>query len=111
MRVDVHTHVYPDRIAEVITGIMERDFGYDAVTTGTVDGVKSHMRESGVDKSIVLGVAERVDQVRGINDWLISIQDDMLVPFGAIHPDLEDMPGEVRLLRENGIKGISSKSG
>ena len=106
MRVDVHTHVYPDRIAGVITQIMERDFGYDAVSPGTVDGIKSHMRASGVDKSIVLGVTERVDQVRGANDWLISIQDDMLVPFGAIHPDLEDKPGEVRLLRENGIKGI-----
>ncbi len=106
MRVDVHTHVYPDRIAEVITQIMARDFGYDAVTSATVDAIKTHMRESGVDKSIVLGVTERVDQVRGANDWLISIQDDMLVPFGAIHPDLEDKPGEVRLLRENGIKGI-----
>ena len=106
MRVDVHTHVYPDRIAEVITQIMSRDFGYDAVTSATVDAIKTHMRESGVDKSIVLGVTERVDQVRGANDWLISIQDDMLVPFGAIHPDLEDKPGEVRLLRENGIKGI-----
>ena len=106
MRVDVHTHVYPDRIADVITQIMERDFGYEPVTAGTVDAIKTHMRESGVDKSIVLGVTERVDQVRGANDWLISIQDDMLVPFGAIHPDLEDKPGEVRRLRENGIKGI-----
>ncbi len=106
MRIDVHTHVYPDRIAQVITQVMERDFGYEPVSSGTVDAVKNHMRESGVDKSIVLGVTERADQVRGANDWLISIQDDMLVPFGAVHPDLEDMPGEVRLLRENGIKGI-----
>ena len=106
MRVDVHTHVWPDRIAGVVMEVMVRDFGYDAVSSGTVDAVKTHMRESGVDKSIVLGVTERVDQVRGANDWLISIQDDMLVPFGAIHPDLEDKPGEVRLLRENGIKGI-----
>ncbi len=30
----------------------------------------------------------------------------MLVPFGAIHPDLDDKPGEIRRLRENGIKGI-----
>ena len=37
---------------------------------------------------------------------LIGIQDDMLVPFGALHPDLEDKAGEVRRLRQSGIKGI-----
>ena len=30
----------------------------------------------------------------------------MVVPFGAIHPDLEDKADEVRRLREGGIKGI-----
>ncbi len=106
MRIDVHTHVWPDRIAGVVLESMAGDFGYEPVSAGTVDAVKAHMRASGVDKSIVLGVTERADQVRGANDWLISIQDDMLVPFGAIHPGLEDKAGEVRRLRENGIRGI-----
>ena len=106
MRIDVHTHVWPDRIAGVVLESMAGDFGYEPVAAGTVDAVKAHMRASGVDKSIVLGVTERAGQVRGANDWLISIQDDMLVPFGAIHPGLEDKAGEVRRLRENGIKGI-----
>ncbi len=65
MRVDVHTHVWPDRIAEVVLQSMVRDFGYDAIAASTVDAIKNHMRASGVDKSIVLGVTERADQVRG----------------------------------------------
>ena len=106
MRVDVHTHVWPDRIAEAVLNSMTKDLGFEAVSSNTVDGIKAHMRASGVDKSIVLGVVDRPDQVRRANDWLISIQDDMLVPFGALHPALDDKPGEVRRLRENGIKGI-----
>ena len=106
MRVDVHTHAWPERIAGVVLESMVRDFGFRAVSGNTVDSVKDHMRQSGVDKSIVLGVVERADQTKRANDWLISIQDDMLVPFGAIHPDLDDKPGEVRRLREAGIKGI-----
>ena len=106
MRVDVHTHVWPDKIAEAVLQSMVDLFGYAAVGINTVDGIKAHMREAGVDKSIVLGVAMRADQVRRTNDWLISIQDEMLVPFGAIHPGFEDKAGEVRRLRENGIKGI-----
>ena len=106
MRIDVHTHAWPERIADAVRENMVRDFGPMEAGANTVDGVKAHMRESGVDKSVVLGVTERADQVGRTNDWLISIQDDSLVPFGAMHPDLEDKAGEIQRLRASGIKGI-----
>ena len=106
MRVDVHTHIWPDRIASAVAENMESDLGFAPIARNTVAGIKRHMAASGVDKSIVLGVAVRADQVRRANDWLISIADDTLVPFGAVHPDLEDKAGEIRYLRERGVKGI-----
>lgn len=106
MRVDVHTHIWPDRIAEVVLQTSMKEMGFEAIAPNTVEGIKIHMRESGVDKSVVLGVVERPDQVQRANDWLISIRDDMLIPFGAIHPNLDDMAAEVRRLREHGVRGI-----
>ena len=106
MRIDVHTHIWPDRIAPAVLENMVGTFGYPAVGINTVDGIKEHMRASGVDKAVVLGVVERLEHLPGANDWLISIQDDMLVPFGAMHPDLEDKAGEVRRMRDAGIKGF-----
>ena len=106
MRVDVHTHVWPERIAGVVLESLEDQLGIQAIAPNTVASLKTHMRESGVDKSIVLGVVERADQVTRANDWLITIQDEMLVPFGSMHPDLEDKAGEGRRLKANGIKGI-----
>ena len=106
MRVDVHTHIWPDRIADAVADSMESDLGFAPIASNTVEGIKAHMRASGVDKSIVLGVAARADQVRRANDWLISIADDMLVPFGAVHPGLEDKAGEIRHLRSHGVTGI-----
>ena len=106
MRVDVHTHVWPDRIAEAVAGNMESELGFEPIAANTVQGIKAHMQASGVDKSVVLGIAARADQVRRANDWLISIADDMLVPFGAVHPELADKGGEIRHLREHGVKGI-----
>lgn len=103
MRVDVHTHIWPDRIAPVVLQNMTNTFGYPAVGSNTVDGIKEHMRASGVDKAVVLGVVERLEHLPGANDWLISIQDGMLVPFGAMHPDKS---AEVRRMREAGIKGF-----
>ena len=70
MRVDVHTHVWPDKIAEAVLQSMVQDIGLPAVGGNTVDSVKAHMRESGVDKSVVLGVVQRADQVTRANDWL-----------------------------------------
>ena len=89
MRIDIHTHISPDRIAAPVLEGMTAQFGYPAVGINTIDGIKSHMRASGVDKSVVLGVVDRLEHIKPANDWLISIQDDMLVPFGAIHPDME----------------------
>ena len=80
--------------------------GFEPIAVNTVDGIKAHMEASGVDKSIVLGVAARADQVRRANDWLVSIADENLVPFGAVHPDLADKAAEIRYLIENGVKGI-----
>ena len=106
MRIDIHTHISPDRIAAPVLEGMTATFGYPAVGVNTIEGIKAHMRASGVDKSVVLGVVDRVEHSKPANDWLITIQDDMLVPFGAIHPGMDDMPGEVRRLREAGIKGV-----
>ena len=106
MRVDVHTHIWPDRIAEAVAGNMQSDLGFAPIAPNTVAGIKEHMESSGVDKSIVLGVAIRADQVRRANDWLISGADESLVPFGAVHPDLTDKAAEIRHLRANGVKGI-----
>ncbi len=106
MKVDVHTHIWPDRIAAATLESMTRTVGLESIAPNTIAGIKAHMADSGVDKSIVLGVVERADQVRRANDWLISIQDEQLVPFGAMHPDLEDKGAEIARLRESGIKGV-----
>ena len=63
MRVDVHTHVWPETIAKTVerhaTGVLHLDMPFD----NTVPGLKSHMNDSGFDKSVVMGISERPDQV------------------------------------------------
>lgn len=59
MRIDVHTHISPDRIAALVLENITETFGYPAVGVNTVDGIKAHMCASGVDNSVVLRVVER----------------------------------------------------
>ena len=106
MRIDVHTHVWPERIAQSVAEYTTNTMNLEMSFANTVEGIKAHMRDSGYDKSIVLGIVDRADHVHGANDWLIGIQDESLVPFGAMHPGLGDKPAEIRRLRDHGIKGI-----
>ena len=106
MKIDVHTHLVPDRIADRVLQSMEQMFQWKAPYKNTVAALKAHMHEAGTDKSIVLGMAQEARHVRPANDWLISIADEQLIPFGAMHPDYADKVGEVRRLRNAGLKGI-----
>ena len=106
MRVDVHTHVWPESIARSVERHTTCALRLDMPLPNTVPGLKAHMKDSGVDKSVVMGITDRPDQVSGANDWLISIQDEAIVSFGAIHPLLEDKPAELRRIRALGLKGV-----
>ena len=106
MRVDVHTHVWPDTIAPIVEKHATCGLKLDMPLPNTVSGLKVHMEDSGWDKSVVVGIAERPDQVAGVNDWLISVQDRSIISFGAIHPLLEDKPAEIRRIHSQGLKGI-----
>lgn len=39
MRIDVHTHISPDRIAAPVLENMSSTFGYPAVGVNTIDGI------------------------------------------------------------------------
>ena len=107
MGVEVHTQVWTDRTAEAVLQSMSARFGLAAIAANTVDGIKTHMRASWVDRPVVLGLVDRPDQVTRANDWLISIQDEMLVPFGALHPNLETKPKKCAAYGRTGSRASS----
>lgn len=109
--IDVHTHVFPDPVAEkAIPAIVEKT-GCPARYDGTVSGLLAVMECSGIATSLIAPVATKPSQVRGINDWIISLLDDeRLIPFGSMHPDLEDPETEIARLAEAGVRGIKLHS-
>ena len=53
-------------------------------------------------------IATKPSQVRGINGWAADVkrQFDDIVPFGTLHPLLDDWPAEIERLARDGIVGI-----
>lgn len=103
MIIDAHTHVWPDSVAH--RALAGNGTGFQHVGNGTLAGLRASMATSGVDRSVVLGVANTAAAVEKVCRFSASIAAPDIVPLGAVHVDLP-VEENVRLLREHGLVGI-----
>ncbi|MBN1383200.1 MAG: amidohydrolase family protein [Deltaproteobacteria bacterium] len=106
MIIDFHTHIFPDAVAAAVVADAEENLELPTKGSGNEQGLRGHMRESGVDVSVALAVAPEGRLVRKTNDWLLNIRDSHLVFLGTIHPDMPDWDQEIARLKNEGVKGI-----
>jgi uncharacterized protein len=106
MIIDSHTHVFPDDVAQRAIDALHSTCGATPVALPTVQGLLRHMQASGVSRSVLCPVATKPSQVRPINDWLLALNDERLIPFGAIHPHHDDLAGELERLQAAGVLGL-----
>jgi hypothetical protein len=108
--IDVHAHAFPDAIASAAVAALAAEGGIAPHYDGTVGGLLAAMESSAVDRAVVAPVATKPSQVKGINDWVAALQDERIVPFGAMHPDFEDPDAEFERMAELGIRGVKLHS-
>ncbi len=106
MVIDFHAHCFTDSIAGNAVTRLEKQAGIQSVAGGTATALRAHMKQAGVDISVVLPVATKPSQVPAINRWAVEERDESLVFFGAVHPDDPEFEVAVHFLVENGIKGV-----
>ena len=107
--IDIHTHIYPDKIARKATDSV-RDFYqiYGGTMDGTVETLLRQGREAGISQFVVLPVSNTPAHVRSINSFILSqtaVQEDF-IGFGTLHADMEGLADEVDWILENGLRGI-----
>ena len=107
MRIDVHTHVFHDKIAEKACAQIFEYFRHPLEGDGTEKTLISMMDRAGIDKAFVLGAATNPDQVIPANTWTISLgKKERFIPFGTIHPGFREWEKELDRLEKNGVRGI-----
>lgn len=106
MIVDCHTHIFADEIAPKAMEALHAAYRAEPVALPTVAGVLAHMAQSGVDRAVICPVATKPAQVTPINDWLLSLHEPRLIPFGAIHPHCDDAAAELDRLERAGVQGL-----
>ena len=107
MIIDFHTHIFPEKIVDRAMASLGTSSGFLPVSNGTLNGLKNSMKEAGVDKSVVLGIATNAHQQASVNDFLISLKDDeKIIPFGSVYPNAPDAILELERIKDAGLKGI-----
>ena len=106
--IDMHAHIFPDKIAEKAVESIGRYYHSPMTGTGTVDGLLKGGNKIGVSKYVVHSSATNVEQVKAINDYVSGVQSahSEFIGFGTLHPGLEDIDQEVERIISLGLKGI-----
>lgn len=107
MIIDFHTHIFPEKIVKGTIAHLEQVSGIKAFSNGLYEGLKSSMKEAGVDISVVLPVVTKPSQFETINRYAAEINGkDGIISFGGIHPEAADYKKELETIKSLGLKGI-----
>lgn len=105
--IDFHAHIFPDALAErAISTLKACSPGSKNYTDGTVAGLQQSMAINRVSRSVLLPVATKPSQVRGINNDCNKFPKTEFIAFGALHPKTENFQEEIDLLKSTNISGI-----
>jgi predicted TIM-barrel fold metal-dependent hydrolase len=104
--IDFHTHAFADDIAARAIPALEAEADTRAFGDGTIGGLVASMDAAGIAVSVLQPVATKPGQVRAINDWAASVASDRIVPFGAMHPSVDDPAAEIAHMAAIGLRGI-----
>jgi predicted TIM-barrel fold metal-dependent hydrolase len=101
--VDVHTHAWPDSIAERALAGTFKDlhiFGDGKISTLTAT-----MDASGINRAVCLAVANTGAAVESANRFVGSLDRERFVGFGSVHPELTPRQN-IESLRRHRLCGV-----
>jgi predicted TIM-barrel fold metal-dependent hydrolase len=106
--IDIHSHVYPEKIASKAVISISSFYGIPASGKGTADDLRRLTRKAGISLVTVSSTATKPQQVPSINDFLagLSSQFKEMISFGTIHPEFPFPAKEIDRAVALGLKGI-----
>jgi len=108
MILDFHTHIFPSSIAQKATDNVGNYYGINMEGDGTVGTLIANMQSCGVTHSLVFSSATAATQVVNVNDFVVAqiALHKQLLGFGTIHYEYPDIAGEIKRIKQIGLRGI-----
>ncbi len=109
MITDIHAHVFPDPIARKASDSIGEFYHMPVVHNGTADQLLRMYQEAEISRGCIHSVAITPHSINSINRFIseqVNRHPEHLTGYGAVHPDMEDMPGLVDQVKQLGLKGL-----
>ena len=106
--IDAHTHIFPDKIAVKASGNIGAFYGIPMHTDAMVQTLLKEGATIGTERFLVCSSAVTPDQTVHINNFIAKScsEHPQLIGLGALHPDYEDISGELDRITELGLIGV-----
>ena len=107
--IDVHTHCFPDYLAEKAINTLKKDsntVGSHAYHDGTIRGLEGSMDKAGSTRAVIQTIATNPDQAGNILQWALKIKNEKFEPFISIHQDNKNYKELLATAKDNNIIGI-----
>lgn len=107
--IDIHTHIYPDAIAEKATESICDFYQLDGGgMNGSAKMLLSQGDKAGIHKFVILPVGMRPDRVRHVNDFILEqvAAQPRFIGFGTVHAAMKQLTDEVEYIISKGLRGI-----
>ncbi len=106
MIIDFHTHAFPDDLSGKAISTLEMMCDIKARLDGKISSLLNSMDKAGIDKAVICSIATRSSQFNSILEWSKKINSNRIIPFLSVHPEDKDIKEKLKIVFEEGFKGI-----
>lgn len=107
--IDVHNHIYPEKIAKKASESIGSFYGGEAMFhEGTGNELAASIKRAGIEKAIICSAATVPSQVEAIDDFIASEcqKHPEFIGFGTMHIDYEEIDKEIKRIKTLGLRGV-----
>lgn len=106
--IDLHAHIYPDKIAEKAAAGIGSFYNIKIDCSGTAENLIKNGGEAGISRFFVHSVATAPHQVSSINQFIAQQckKHSCFIGFGTIHPLLDSPIEAVEEIISLGLRGV-----
>ncbi len=109
---DIHTHIYPETIAEKAVTNLNHFYDFVCEGKGTLSDITESSSLAEVAGCLLLGVATNEKQVGHVNEYLANAcgayttDTFRMLAFACVHQDTPDMPALAEQIEKMGLRGF-----
>lgn len=104
--IDVHTHIFPEKVADRATDHLGKYYSYVIHGKGTFEDLTAEAKAAGISKLVVFSTATKAEQVENVNSFTAAHISEDIAGLGSLHPDYQPFEAEVARIKRLGLKGI-----